>query len=684
MEPDFFHQYKALNPSTREIRLVVLHPGKFKDTISCDIIHESLDARPSYDALSYHWGDPTPAASIFIHKQKFLIGPNLESALRHLRSVAVPKILWIDAISINQPDLKEKELQVKMMADIFRRATKVRSFLGSIVEKEISMAEMDQMLFASSKLSISTDLQMATSIGWDECSMWELVQLFATNSIVPVWNDTEPPTALQESSDLVLLSEIMKTSFQHPDAIRAWKTLQHMLEQPYWNRVWIQQEVICSGIDAVILHYGKHHCPLLLLWRLGKLFERTGSQLSMPWRVGWLTYLATCFSRLTILSVRAFSAHLRRGPQPKGMLTDVNDVWGLLRDQFQNRASNPVDKIYGLLGMIEPWAEGGLEVDYTASLSEVYCAAAKSLIQHFKSLHILTSMISPEFRDPSLPSWCVDWSLTIDIREQTHVEAKVIYYGDIPKRLIGWQHGKPLQASAKLQSICKFSPNGRILSADEFCIAHIKMLNSEFNIKAKNSRIKIEMENIKAIAFSEADLYPTREEAQNALWRTLCTDRPFYKVQDGGDFAPSSYQYAFNLWCDPELMSTCFATEDTNLFYNLTSQIPPPLGPPKDLEKEGAREWLFNFSRPFFMSCLMATGHRQFIVSEAGFGLAPKSARVGDKLCVLLGCEAPVVLRPVEDYYIFLGECYVFGWMYGRAIDRAKEGTLKQQTFDIH
>lgn len=127
---------------------------------------------------------------------------------------------------------------------------------------------------------------------------------------------------------------------------------------------------------------------------------------------------------------QALSAHQQSDPGQKGILTEVYNIWGLLRDQFQKHASNPSDKIYGLLGMIEPWAQGLLDVDYSASLSDVYYSAAISLIQRYKLLLMFTIMMPPEFRDPSLPSWCPDWSLSIEFTEQRHVDPKVVHFDD--------------------------------------------------------------------------------------------------------------------------------------------------------------------------------------------------------------------------------------------------------------
>jgi Heterokaryon incompatibility protein (HET) len=62
-----------------------------------------------YLALSYVWGksdDNNP--EILINEKLFRVTPNLEKALIHLEhEVKLP--IWIDAICINQKDLRERE-----------------------------------------------------------------------------------------------------------------------------------------------------------------------------------------------------------------------------------------------------------------------------------------------------------------------------------------------------------------------------------------------------------------------------------------------------------------------------------------------------------------------------------------------------------------------------------------------
>jgi hypothetical protein len=60
------------------------------------------------------------------------IRQNLWLALVNLRDHRQERVLWIDAICINQMDLDERNHQVKLMAYIFSRAQEVLVWLGLI------------------------------------------------------------------------------------------------------------------------------------------------------------------------------------------------------------------------------------------------------------------------------------------------------------------------------------------------------------------------------------------------------------------------------------------------------------------------------------------------------------------------------------------------------------------------
>ncbi|KAI3556498.1 HET domain-containing protein [Colletotrichum abscissum] len=125
-------QYEPLNLTENSFRLLMLHPGS-TNAISCNIFEASLesDDRIPYEALSYAWGDIELSASITANGKTLCITYNLFTALTYLRDDHVSKVMWIDAICIDQSNVAERGHQVGQMASIYRGAEQVIIWLGT-------------------------------------------------------------------------------------------------------------------------------------------------------------------------------------------------------------------------------------------------------------------------------------------------------------------------------------------------------------------------------------------------------------------------------------------------------------------------------------------------------------------------------------------------------------------------
>ncbi|KAF8858153.1 hypothetical protein BDZ45DRAFT_674124 [Acephala macrosclerotiorum] len=84
--------YAPLDPGKHEIRLVHLQPyltGLRK--VKCNLV---LDEHPSYEALSYEWGNAElPKTSIEISQAQTPVGQNLFWALYYLRHCTKPRVV---------------------------------------------------------------------------------------------------------------------------------------------------------------------------------------------------------------------------------------------------------------------------------------------------------------------------------------------------------------------------------------------------------------------------------------------------------------------------------------------------------------------------------------------------------------------------------------------------------------
>jgi Heterokaryon incompatibility protein (HET) len=127
------YRYSSLPEGS--IRLLRLMPHHGEDAfIQCQLLDfpllESAKGTHPYEALSYVWGSPENPRPILIDGYDLTVTANLHVALSHLRDRFVERLLWVDAICINQEDLKERERQVQSMAKVYAKATRVVVWLG--------------------------------------------------------------------------------------------------------------------------------------------------------------------------------------------------------------------------------------------------------------------------------------------------------------------------------------------------------------------------------------------------------------------------------------------------------------------------------------------------------------------------------------------------------------------------
>ena len=125
-------QYSPALLGPRFIRLIKLSPAWNKSAplrISNKIV--CIDNFTGYECLSYTWDGQMPDRPISCDRKRMLVTANAEAAMRRLRQKHRPRWLWIDAICINQACVEEKNVQVSMMADIYRNARTVLVWLGA-------------------------------------------------------------------------------------------------------------------------------------------------------------------------------------------------------------------------------------------------------------------------------------------------------------------------------------------------------------------------------------------------------------------------------------------------------------------------------------------------------------------------------------------------------------------------
>lgn len=161
-EPEKKNTYAYRNIDyDKEIRVLKIYPGEPGEAINCCFVirslldqHDLLDPFKEnlryipYTALSYCWGvdKPNKIISIFgtdeaysmyakskilgLFVAKFYVKENLYAAFQQFRSPGKDVYLWVDAVCIDQRNMKERTAQVTNMHKVYMYAKDVYIWLG--------------------------------------------------------------------------------------------------------------------------------------------------------------------------------------------------------------------------------------------------------------------------------------------------------------------------------------------------------------------------------------------------------------------------------------------------------------------------------------------------------------------------------------------------------------------------
>jgi hypothetical protein len=83
--------------------------------LTVNLIEVPLSDHLLYEAISYCWGDPKDKSIVTCNGHTLPVPRNLEVALRNMRYQDKPRVLWADAICIDQSNRAEMASQVQLM-----------------------------------------------------------------------------------------------------------------------------------------------------------------------------------------------------------------------------------------------------------------------------------------------------------------------------------------------------------------------------------------------------------------------------------------------------------------------------------------------------------------------------------------------------------------------------------------
>lgn len=301
--------------------------------------------------MSYTWGNAARTRCLDVEGYCLRITESAYLALVYHRVFGVGKeqVIWVDAICINQNDEVERMHQVQLMGTIYRNAQRVLVWLGE------------------------------------------------PNNPSPLSNPSHP------SEEIPLHPQTQFPNFT-PSQHTHFQTL---LSNPWFSRVWIQQEVVLSR--DLLLRYGfeeytwqtfTEHVFSIEVAVLAQHFKKVGGLpiIEPDPPAGYMDNLAIYESVARIDSWKRWRS--------EGQGTRLEDV---LYETSDCECSVVLDKVYGVLS-IAPLPNGSLLLrpDYTLSLQQVETQLAISSVEQYQSLNILKYVAHLE-HEISLPSWVPRW-----------------------------------------------------------------------------------------------------------------------------------------------------------------------------------------------------------------------------------------------------------------------------------
>lgn len=624
------YKYESLPNNT--IRLLSLFPGEGDDDLEGELQVAELDRLPDYEAISYVWGSPICTDDLLCIGNIIKITPSLAITLRKLRKSAIKRVLWIDQTCVNQADIHERASQVNIMGKIYEGAQNVVMWLGEDPFSEASIA-----------------MQFIQEIRG------------RTDRLFPQYT---------ACTDMNLLQDDLPQR-QSPK----WQAFRRLISLPYWERMWIVQEVVLSS--SAITLWGDCEIgwdDILQVMRWAYQSDSLHQRSPLVDRENLSRFLSLYFGKASL--------------------------WRLLHMTQERKATDERDRVFALLGLCE---DEDIVADYTKSPFQVFRDTALYFMNQRRDLDVLSKIgDTPD----SWSTWVTNWR--------------------------SW--GTPLCAENRC-SFCacadtqlrvnRLSDEDRVLSLEGVKQGSVTKVG--FVMEREGSQAKENEEEHRAVfiqRFQEAwDIakgwwWDSNKDAlllKSLLWTFLCggasdDNRAKEAVWDDQIYPQFAQYSAYSLgYCLPngrldttrclrhylafaEMAMAAYDKSWRDHFWRqhlaedptwqewqdwATSRLSPYHQNPHMLQK--AVEMIcpliyseiasWRFQEEYWFS---GRDRRFFVTDDGLLAMGPRSMQEGDIVVVLFGGKVPFVLRPSLDGYRLVGECYVNGIMNGEFIQELK------------
>ncbi|KAI0456568.1 heterokaryon incompatibility protein-domain-containing protein [Xylaria acuta] len=562
------------------------------------------------------------------------------------QSKRIPSLFWADAVCINQEDETEKSHQVTLMRTIYQNAFVVISWMGPDDDGLISLAIKWLSLIAS---EMRRKLQRQPD---DDVFSW-----------------------------MRRYPEIFRTGDGYPLDNKIWNAIHDFLHLSYWRRIWILQEMVLAKSSWMISgDVSIDYDSLTMAWRWSEIIQYhrmekpsffpapLWNRLALPGYVGW-EVLRTVFGyRGGIFS------------NPKNPYGSARKLSALLYTKSYH-ATDPRDKIYGLLGLIE----SDITPDYSRSVVDLYCEAAEKLLKEVGSLEPLNvaGIHNSNATAFGLPSWVPNWH-DISMGDQNPIAPQPYRADEGIKDFLSGDAFKVVDRTLNAhgfvcESVDRVEPDFDNRTFFQFCCDYVSRdTGGDFYItgiprlQAIFRTVFMDVHPETVARFSRAphrfafefirDIIP-EDDIQNAAALLRCLG-----LHPGEEFLESYRRRFYD--------TAGVSEEELRLLLEASLRFDKIHGPDDFLclWLHVKQSVLSDFS--VYAQIIRALHHRFFHTANGHLGLGPPATLPGDLVCVLSGCTMPLILRRVDSHYVLVGQCHVLGLMDGEGVQRIRRDDI--------
>jgi hypothetical protein len=644
-----------LNPSLSLIRVLHLRQGAGDDPINVKLQVVSLDDRPYYEVLSYVWGDQSVTKRISVDGILFQATVNLFGFLHCLRLVNKDRLLWADAICIDQSSRQEKSHQIGLMTRIYRQAYAAHVWFGAFDSKQFH-AELDRDRRYTSLSAMTPEKwkvyekEGSTSLDYwlkqegFRCLSQNEVEIFATQCQSDIFKYTLKILDKMAEGDHLytypIVTSVPNSKYTrryayHRDWLAVMDCIHWLVTRPWWSRVWTLQEATLLRADPIV------HAPPYS-FHLSQLLDAVETM--------WQHNNDACckwFGDAVITSDRddgAFGAaytqcravHAQRESLAEAVEDDQGVPLALVTNAIQGRKATEVhDHWFGVFGLLpEKWQSQSKMFPTPDTPAELF--SQYSSLLYFQGADLTLLNKSRRHRRSAiagLPSWAIDlsssraksgedsdrWDLYNACGKTTH--DPIIEWPKLrdPVLTIRAMHVSSVQACAERTLPLSNTPEDLRRLVSDWLGLYQKLANP-FD--------------------------------RDAFWRAFFMDR---NVQTHWLSLRRGLLKADRL---QDIKDWWTAWNDTYDHHDLTF----------DRRAGSTKHGRFHHKE-----LRMNAEQTKFFVTLQGLpGMGSHDMQSGDEIYALAGCKSLVILRPslekdLEQLTV-VGLCFVDRWMYGRAL----------------